>query len=120
MPKSCSNNCQCPFFTSTAKRFYFGSVTTVDLLICDMAGMTSKTYLPGPEPTLELVHGLLEKHDAWDQPFHMFCDLITERVENNQTIVTHWDATKLKTSWDTVQYIRRYYVLKPSKSASGA
>ena len=89
-----------------------------NLLIYVMVRTTSTTYLPGPEPTLELIHSLLEKHDAWNLPFHAFQDLISERVEGNQTFITRWDIVKLTASWETVQYLRRHYILKANKGVS--
>jgi hypothetical protein len=75
-----------------------------------MAGITYSTRIPGPEPTLERVHQLLETYKAWDKSFAEFHDLISEQVEGNHTTIISWDRQGLKTSWDTVQYIRRHYV----------
>ena len=81
-----------------------------------MAGFkqTSFTTVPGPETTPELVHSLLEKHSAWDKSFYEFQTLISESVEGSHTIHTSWDNGKLKDAWETVQYVRRYFVSKSS------
>lgn len=83
-----------------------------------MAGISYRRHIPGPEPTLEQVHLLLDAHNVWDKDFAEFYRLISERTEGNYTTIIGWDERGLKTAWDTVQYIRRHYALNLTRGTS--
>ena len=60
-------------------------------------------------PSLDQVHDLLDKHNAWDKSFHVFHDLISVTMNGSHTHRTSYDQRELKERWDIVQYIKKRY-----------